>query len=265
MIYDATQDLKEHMQNLDQKIDNLSAMDGRSSNYRTIEWQAMIEEKKSTQQSLRICAQLSAQIEQLEPIPDQHAHFVHLPSAHKYVKAGLDSTRRSVQTCLSQLYSHESEIDKQLDAMKQSSAPLSNDATIELARLRETKDSIHQCITVISNAEDALTTERQNVFEDITLADDAYNFTISTIGDLVTARRINLTGRSRNIGGQISDESYQKTIEAFAKQGINDTTELAEALQSTVQGQENEFHGRHGRGFKLSYSDKGLRHTESSS
>jgi hypothetical protein len=49
---------------------------------------------------------------------------------------------------------------------------------------------------------------RQSVFEDITLADGSYSFTVSTIGDLVLAKKINLSGGSCNVGGQISNERF---------------------------------------------------------
>lgn len=256
MISDTTQDLKEHLQKLDEKIQLLSHSDQNDT-----EWQAMMEEKKSTQQGLRICAQLSERIEQLEPVPEEPSQFSQRPSAHKYVKNGLDATKGSIRNLVTQLRSHEEDIDRRMQVMA-STDTISKDAATELERLRATKESIHQCINVISDADDTKAIERHNVFEDITLADDAYNFTISTVGDLVTARRINLTGRSRNIGGQISDESYQKTIESFSKQTIQDSQQVTKTLnqststpdQGTQGDTEGVFDNRHGPGVRLSSS-----------
>jgi hypothetical protein len=42
--------------------------------------------------------------------------------------------------------------------------------------------------------EDTAKIERQNIFEDITLADGSYSFTVSTIGDLVSARKLIFRG-----------------------------------------------------------------------
>lgn len=258
MIADTTHDLKEHLRSLDSKIQRLSGT-ARDSNPANIEWQAMIEEKRSTQKGLEICAQLSTQIEELESVPPEHAQFAHQPSAHKYMRNGLDATKNAVQMLVSQLQNHEDKIDKRVESML-STAPQSDDVTTELAQLRETKESIRQCIKVISDANNTSEVERHNVFEDITLADDAYNLTISTVGDLVTARRINLTGRSRHIGGQISDESYQRTIDALAKEGITNAQQLAQDIgraiptKSTDQGSEQtRFLDRHGRGFRLEH------------
>ncbi|EHK22088.1 uncharacterized protein TRIVIDRAFT_191735 [Trichoderma virens Gv29-8] len=166
MISDITQDLKEHLQRLDEKIQLLSHSDQSNT-----EWQAMIEEKMSIQQ-----------------VPEENYQFSERPSAYKYVKSGLDAAKGSINKFVTQLRNYEEDIDNRMQVMA-STHPISKDAVAELERLRATK------------ASDTRAVERYNVFEDITLADDAYNFTISTIGDLVTARRINLTGRSRNVGG----------------------------------------------------------------
>lgn len=90
-------------------------------------------------------------------------------------------------------------------------------ASAELTKLQDAKASIHECIQVISKAdEDTAAIERRNVFEDITLADQSFNFTISTVGDLVTGRKINLSGGSCNLGGQMSESGFEKALDALA-------------------------------------------------
>jgi len=258
MISDTTHDLREHIRSIDAKIQRLAKRDPDSDGF---DWQAMLEEKKSTQQGLEICARLSAQIEQLEPTPVEYTQFANHPSAHKFVKDGLHATRGAVRTLVSQLQNHEDEIDRRMDAMR-STASLSKADAADLAQLQVTKESIRQCIKVVSDADDTLVIQRQNLFEDITLSDDALNFTISTVGDLVTARRINLTGRSLNVGGQISDESYQKSIDAISRRDVSSVLPIVQKPDkpnSTDEqvSTESEFHGRHGPGVKLSHSAEG--------
>ncbi len=261
MIADTTHDLKEHLHGLDSKIQLLSGGKASDSVHTNIEWKAIIEEKRSTQQGLEICAQLSTQIKQLESVPQEHSQFANQPSAHKYIKTGLDATKNSIRTLVSQLQNHEDNIEKQMESMLLAT-PRPDDTTTELAQLRETKASIRQCIKVISDANNTSDVERHNVFEDITLADDAYNLTVSTVGDLVTARRINLTGRSRYIGGQISDESYQRTIDALAKDDAKNSQPFKQNIDVVIPvssaenpgGDPADFLDRHGRGFRLSHS-----------
>lgn len=262
LISDANADLGERLQKLEKTIQDLSLQSAQSSHQISREWQAMIDEKKYTQQGLRMAAQLSAQIQILEAVPDEPSQLSDKPSAHKFIKSGLDATKGSISTLVSQLRSHESKINEQMEAMESAAAaaPMSSDTLTELKRLRETKDSIHQCIGIVSSADDTTVIERHNIFEDITLADNAYNFTISTVGDLVTARRINLTGRSRNIGGQMSDESFQRSIENITNLDMKHS-QLQDSQQDVLAPQPSkrddtggEFDHRFGRGVKLSDS-----------
>ncbi|KAH7113667.1 hypothetical protein B0J13DRAFT_425705, partial [Dactylonectria estremocensis] len=64
---------------------------------------------------------------------------------------------------------------------------------------------------------ETLTDERCNIFEDITMADNSYGISVSIVKDLVVARRLNLSGQARYVGGQISDESYQRTIDGLTQ------------------------------------------------
>ncbi|KAI0125270.1 hypothetical protein BJ170DRAFT_497581 [Xylariales sp. AK1849] len=157
----------------------------------------MLQEKESTKQGLNMCAQLSAQIGLLEITP----WFSQFSSAQKYMKSGLIPVNSSIRPLISRLHSHQSEIDERMNAIK-SNSPMSVPTATQLAQLQDTKDSIRQCISVVSSASNDLVIERRNVFEDITMADDTYDFSVSTVGDLVTARRINLKGRARHVGGQ---------------------------------------------------------------
>ena len=80
---------------------------------------------------------------------------------------------------------------------------LSEDDIIQLAQLQETRESIRQCMNVVTDAGEDLAKERVNVFEDITMTDNSYGITVSTVKDLVLARRVNLQGQARYVGGQI--------------------------------------------------------------
>lgn len=215
MISDTTCDLDAHLRNLQEKIARLERGDAAAANDLAVEWDAMLEEKQSTQAGLRMCAQLSTQIAEYESGPTEHTRFSDRPSAHKHVKSGLDKTRGSVQVLMERLQAHEASIDSQLEAVSLDEAS-SETVAAQLAQLQQTKESINQCMKVVSEANDGAE-ERSNVFEDITLADNSYAFSVSTVNDLVTARRLNLNGRSRHFGGQVTDETVQKSIEALTQ------------------------------------------------
>lgn len=269
MIRDTTADLKEHLQSVAEKVESLALGNAGGPASGNTEWQAMVEEKESTQQGLRICAQLSAQVEQLEATSTEHPRFSQRPSAHKYVKNGLSVTKNSIRSLTSRLQSHEEDIERQMEAMN-SATSLSESAATQLAQLQETKDSIQQCIKLVSDAGETLEIERRNIFEDITMTDEAYDFSVSTIGDLVTARRINLSGRTRHVAGQISDESYQRSVEALTQLDMSHDERSAQPFKGSLHrppsvadpetgsSPASGYTGRYGPGNTLSLSTPGV-------
>ena len=282
MVRDTNQDLKGHMQRLDEAIQRLVSEKAPAPAEGDAEWQALSEEKESTRQGLRICAQLSSQIDKVVSAhQQQRSQTPRLPEAprfalaHQYVTDGLHTTNTSLQALVRKLQEHQDEIDKRLEALNMTAQSPGN-ASLQLAQLQETKDSIRQCINVVSSADETGEIERRNVFEDITMADEAYDFSVSTIGDLVTARRIHLTGRSRHIGGQLSSSDYQATIDAIkmvdlqhyggtqdckeehnrqpptSRDSREDGNDKSTKLEgNATRGEGSKFSSRYGRGYQL--------------
>ncbi|EHA56213.1 hypothetical protein MGG_02064 [Pyricularia oryzae 70-15] len=234
LILDTTLDLKEHLESLEEKVGDLQDSIPQDDE---AEWEALSEEKESTEQGLKLCAQLSAQIEQFMSLSAENPQFSSRPSAHKHIKSGLGPVGASLQSLLLILQKHESSIKQQMEALRVSG--LHGDATAQIESLEETKTAIRQCIHVVSDADETVREERRNVFADITMADDSYAFSVSTVGDLVTARGFHLSGRARHVGGQISDESYQMTVDALTK------LDLAHS-QSTRQNSQDHGQKTHG-------------------
>ncbi|KAH6891524.1 hypothetical protein B0T10DRAFT_313737 [Thelonectria olida] len=259
MIRDTTSDLKEHLQLLDERSRTLAVSDAENPIRDGTEWKAMLEEKECTQQGLRICSQLSAQIEELESTPKEHPQFSQQPSANKYIRNGLGAAKGSILTLESRLRIHENDINKRMEAMK-STASLSVFEVEQLTQLQETKESIRQCMNVVSDAGVSLSEERCNIFEDITMSDKSYGIQVSTVKDLVVARRVNLKDQARYVGGQVSDESYQRTIDNLtqldqesARSSGQDTPRASPATEPKAEkGASRAFVDRHGHGLKLS-------------
>jgi DNA-binding ferritin-like protein len=257
MMSETRQGLKEHLDDISERIQELSREESSGGNPKSLEWEAILEEKQCTQQGLNLCAQLSAQIELLAPTVEEDAAASRASVAHEYVKNGLNATKGSIQAMASLLKHHDDTVERILSKMT-ATEPLSGESLTELARLRATRESIQDCIEVISKAdEDTAKIERQNIFEDITLADGSYSFTVSTIGDLVSAKKINLSGRSCNVGGQISDESFMAAIGSLVKGGLAEVPRdtKPEAAQSRREnpdgGEDGEFRSRYGKGMVL--------------
>ncbi|TLD07959.1 hypothetical protein PspLS_12139 [Pyricularia sp. CBS 133598] len=266
LILDTTLDLKEHLESLEEKVGDLQKSIPQDDE---AEWAALSEEKESTEQGLKLCAQLSAQIEQFMSLSAENPQFSGRPSAHKHIKSGLGPVGASLQSLLLILQKHESSIKQQMEALRVSG--LHGDVTAQIESLEETKTAIRQCIHVVSDADETVREERRNVFADITMADDSYAFSVSTVGDLVTARGFHLSGRARHVGGQISDESYQMTIDALTKLDLAHSQSTRQNSQNHDQkthgptpvhpetGGTTTFQDRYGRGMKLSLPNDGNR------
>ncbi|TLD16547.1 uncharacterized protein PgNI_01139 [Pyricularia grisea] len=266
LILDTTLDLKEHLESLEEKVGDLQKSIPQDDE---AEWAALSEEKESTEQGLKLCAQLSAQIEQFMSLSAENPQFSSRPSAHKHIKSGLGPVGASLQSLLLILQKHESSIKQQMEALRVSG--LHGDVTAQIESLEETKTAIRQCIHVVSDADETVREERRNVFADITMADDSYAFSVSTVGDLVTARGFHLSGRARHVGGQISDESYQMTVDALTKLDLAHSQSTRQNSQDHDQkthgptpvhpetGGTKTFQDRYGRGMKLSLPNDGNR------
>ncbi|KAF5541681.1 beta-lactamase [Fusarium phyllophilum] len=258
MIDDTIADLQKHMQRLDERARSLAIPQAESVESDSTDWLALFEEKESTRKGLQICTELSLHIEALESTSSENPQFSKQPSADKYIKSSLSSAKTSISTLESRLRSHGSEIDRRMDAMKLKT-DLSEDDINELAQLRETKESIHQCMNVVAHAGEDLAKERANIFEDITMADNAYGITVSTVKDLVFARRVNVQGQARYVGGQIDEASYNATISALtdldrgsAQYGGRDMTwESSKDEVANKAAISRAFLERHGPGVKL--------------
>ena len=265
LIADTTSDLDSHLEGLQEKIERLQAGDATAVDDIAMEWHAMLEEKQSTQQGLEMCAELSAQIVQFESKFRERTRDPDRPSVHKHVRSGLGEARGSIQSLVTRLQTHQDSIESQLEAMSLEGA-LSETVATQLARLQQTKESVRQCIQIVSEAGD-VADERSNVFEDITLAENSYAFSVSTVNDLVIARRLNLTGRSRHFGGQVNDETVQKSIEAltqldakhiqFEEQRVPAPSQRAPAPGVQDPTSTGQFHHRFGPGVPLSVNKTG--------
>ena len=249
ILSETKDDLQSHLQQLEDKVNKLATGEAPGDNNGDDEWLAMLEEKESTQQGLVICAQLSAQIDRLEPTSKEHPKFAERQSARKYVKSHLGTAKGSVQSLASRLQSHLDEITRQMATM-QSTAPLSENTAVELERLHETEQSIRQCINVVSEANETLITEKRNIIEDVTMEDNSYNFSISTVGALFTTRGVKLTGQSRHFTGQIDNKSYQTTITAVTQLDMANGRQSSRDPGKNTTTPEPENQGSSGTKFK---------------
>lgn len=83
-----------------------------------------------------------------------------------------------------------------------SKVPDETDGSQMIRQLNEAR----QCLIILSKAQQ----HRVHAFQDITMAEDSLSTAVSTIGDLIRMRGLDLGSRTINIMGRMDDETLQQ-------------------------------------------------------
>ncbi|KAJ6781862.1 hypothetical protein PWT90_06519 [Aphanocladium album] len=206
MMSDTTEDLKEHLSEINRRIGGLAYSGPQNEELNSAEWRDLLAEKRCAQQGLEFCAQVSSEIERLEPCLHGFGEETKAPIAQKYWKNGVDDTKGSIQAMESKLRSHKEEIEREMQGMSYYQTHIA----AELEDLQKSKDGMEKCLQVVAQAE-----EQVNVFENINLSENSVNFTISTVGKVVKTRNLTASGGSFNFGGQVGSAELAVLLEGL--------------------------------------------------
>lgn len=258
MIDEATSDLQDHLHEISE---NLQLLNEASEGPVSLELDSKVieEEKQSTEQCLEICAQASEYIESLQAgllhdsvsthdLPAgsankegaelQHAKKVTGAMFHNF-QSKLNANSKTLELRLAELKSRLAEAQKRQKISK-------NEAT-RLETMQEEKESIEQCLNICAVASDLAGSARVNSFEDVNSADDSRQLIVSTIGDLISAKRIVTGNRSEQWLGQMSDD----TIRQLSQNPRTVDGNQGESGEGASQERSTEFHNRWGAGYPL--------------
>lgn len=189
-----SEDLREHLHDINDRINSLGNNGPHDDNPTSPEWRDLWAEKRCTQQGLEFCAQISSEIERLEPGLQGAAGEMDAPIAREYWKHGVQDTKSSIRAMESKFQNHKEDIEQQMQAMPSYQTQVAT----ELEDLQKSKDGLENCLKVVSQAE-----EQANVFENIKLSESSVNITVSTVGKSVKTRNVTLSDGSFNLGGQL--------------------------------------------------------------
>jgi hypothetical protein len=260
MIEITTTDLKEHLQQIDNKLHTPSLQGARISDEEAAERQRMQEERESTQQCLDICAEVSLHIDQVQPNTlqnistpsDTHHRPVTLPwtslPASLVTANTLKECKERLKNTISQLERHLQDINKGLQNVSSQSLDASDEQVAEQERIQEEVESIKQCLVICDRAAeqaDRAFQDRTNAFEDVSMTDDGQQVIVSTFGDLISAKRVTAGARSAQWLGQMSDDTLQQLSRDHRHSAV-------EKNEEPKPGTGPQFEGRYGSGHKLS-------------
>lgn len=265
LITNTTSDLQEHLEEIDRKLQAISvSQNPQGVDIDTAERQRIQEERDSTQQCLEICAQVHEHIDRVRPIIEN----VSTPSGgfHQSVESvgGLPSSRQMTSSTLKACRDNLSETTKQLERNLQAISNRLQGLTLQALnsspqqsadqrQLQEELDSIRQCLDICSEAATKAEQPRINIFEDVSMTDDGSQVIVSTIGDLISAKRITAGARSMQLLGQMSDESVQH----LSRNRNNNTAHNRNSETSSEPQTDPQFLHRYGTGFTLNSRSSG--------
>lgn len=219
LIMDTTVDLQTHLEDINHKLETLPFEGPRISTGGAGERQRMLDERESTQRCLEVCAQVSLNINNIfSEISSSTAsvtgddkdvlmRYKDASSAHTITSSAItDCTARfSRAKRLLEVHLHNVQ-----DEIEHCSPQGYDSQSGENTRIREEMESIKQCLEICAQAsQQASDPSRTNIIEDVSMADDGRQVIVSTVGDLISARRVKAGARSMQVMGQMSDESLQ--------------------------------------------------------
>lgn len=94
--------------------------------------------------------------------------------------------------------------------MEESRSVPGNDAQ----KLAREQDTVRQCLTVCSEADERASSGKVHVLDDINIGENGEQMLISTLGDLYDARRIRLGDGAVQIVASTSDQAIQDMFKA---------------------------------------------------
>ncbi len=255
MITNTTSDLEEHLQEIDDKLQNLSSQGARVSDEDAAEREQIQQEMDSTKQCLSICAQVSEHMDQVQPSAFGATHKA--PNTHQVIIATLEgyvsarrATRNALKECkerladtTAELEEHLQKINNRLENFSRGVSTLGEQAA-EHGRVQEEKNGVEHCLKICARASQQADQVQTNVFEDVSVAQDSHQVVVATLGDLISARRVTAGARSKQWLGQMSDASLQQLSRDYGQIAM-------EKIVEPQGGTTEHFEDRYGTGQQL--------------
>ncbi|KAF4620150.1 hypothetical protein G7Y89_g14671 [Cudoniella acicularis] len=234
LITNTTSDLEEHLEEINNKLQTISLQSAGISNEDAAEREQILEERDSTQQCLDICTHVLTQIDKVQPNA-----FINISAPYQAPVTTLSSltsaqlvTSNTFKACRERFTDTTTQLERQLQDInnrlqKFSSQPLnmSTEQAAEQERMKEQRDCIKQSLDICNQASRQANQERTNVFEDISMADNGNQVLVSTVGDLITARRVTVGSGSLQLFGQMNDDSLQQLSRDLGASGTEKAME----------------------------------------
>jgi chromosome segregation ATPase len=261
MITNTTSDLEDHLQEIDKRLQTLYLQGARVSDEDAAEREQILEERDSTKQCLTICAQVSEHLDRVRPTvfedisaaPDSHQKIVTplrglIPSKQVTTKVLRECKEKLIDTAF-KLEEHLHKIDNRLANHSSREGRISDEVEAERERVQQERDSVTQCLSICAKASEQVDKVQTNVFEDVSAAEEAHQVIVATLGDLISATRVNAGARADQWLGQMSDDTV---LQLSRDRGMANRASRERALEQE-SGMLAKFEDLYGAGYRLQW------------
>lgn len=216
-------DLRVHLQSIEDRVKSLSSAREADVGFDLIDVQKMKEELESTQHGLEICAQFSAYIEEtrstsLQKMTQSSATSEREASPPEYnmpwliLAEALSSAEREIVSSRLRLLQYRSAHGSQPWFLQHRGLLPGNEHTSERSDITEEAQNIKESLNFFDRVSEETTGGRMNYFEDVSTGDKSKQVIVTTLKDLISARRITSGSGSLQILGQLSEESLNNMV-----------------------------------------------------
>jgi cell division protein FtsB len=127
------------------------------------------------------------------------------------VSAGaVEEFKEMLKDTTTDLQDHLKNLDDKLEALSLQESSANNEKIVERGRMQAEIDSAKECLAVCAQASEHADKVRTNAFEDVSAAQDANQVIVSTLGDLISAKRVTAGVGATQWLGQMSDATLQQ-------------------------------------------------------
>ena len=238
MIKNTTIDLEEHLRDMNEKLETLSLKQSQQDG--SADQLYIQAERDSTLQCLQICTQVSKYIEQhqsnvMEDVytPPDAIHRAGFErgsgSPRRVIASTLHECNEKIKLTNVQLSSRLQHLSSRLSSIPRDPSGPSTRQAVEQDKVLEELESIRQCLDICGKAVGKAEEARINVMADVVVAEDAQQWLVSTIGELIDARRVTAGARSLQCIGQLSDDSVQQVSRGHSSFSAEFNTQQAKS------------------------------------
>jgi hypothetical protein len=231
LIAGTKSDLEDRLDLIDARLQSLPPKTKQSPKEEATHRQQIQDERDSTTQCLGICAHVSMHIDQVRhsiwkgvstPGGDSQHHVKTIENLLSSSRLTTDETLTKcdnmLKTASGHLQNHLNDINTRLTNMP-SQSEMSEQQVVERQKMEEEYESTKRSLAFCDEASERTFDKGRSIYEEINLAEDNNSIIVSTIGDLLTVRKLTTGARTSNMMGQVSDQSVQ----LFTKKLPNET------------------------------------------